>query len=314
MTSRLGPPLDLMLAAVPRRRGRSGRRSTGSGRSTPTTPSPRCRCSTAPPRPSPPYAATAAGSSSSPASSPPTPGCTSTTSGSTSTTSRARCGASARPTSLRREGVSIYVGDHVHDVEGALAAGATSVSVLTGGCTREELLDAGTHVVLDDLSTFPGLARRAPPRPSGSPRSRSDLRARGSVLVAFSGGADSAFLLAAAVRALGPDHVVAATGYSHSLPPAERDPAREFAESLGVERAHARDPRDGARGLPRQRRRPLLLLQGRAARRAHPARRRARPRPRRHRHQRRRRRGRLPARASARPPSAARSPRCATPG
>ena len=38
---------------------------------------------------------------------------------------------------LRREGVSIYVGDHVHDVEGALAADAVSVSVLTGGCTRE---------------------------------------------------------------------------------------------------------------------------------------------------------------------------------
>jgi uncharacterized protein len=56
---------------------------------------------------------------------------------------------------LVREGASIYVGDHVHDVEGALAAGATSVSVLTGGCTREELLAAGTHVVLDDLGQFP---------------------------------------------------------------------------------------------------------------------------------------------------------------
>jgi phosphoglycolate phosphatase-like HAD superfamily hydrolase len=56
---------------------------------------------------------------------------------------------------LRREGATIYVGDHVHDVEGALAAGATSVSVLTGGCTREELLDAGTHVVLEDLRDFP---------------------------------------------------------------------------------------------------------------------------------------------------------------
>ena len=94
----------------------------------------------------------------------------------------------------------------------------------------------------------------------------------------------------------GPDHVVAATGYSHSLPQAERDPAREFAESLGVAGAHPRDPRDGARGLPRQRRRPLLLLQGRAARRAHPAGRRARPGPRRHRHQRRRRGGGVPAR------------------
>ncbi len=38
------------------------------------------------------------------------------------------------------------------------------------------------------------------------------------MLVAYSGGADSAFLLAAAVRALGADQVVAATGYSHSLP------------------------------------------------------------------------------------------------
>lgn len=56
---------------------------------------------------------------------------------------------------LRREGASIYVGDHVHDVEGALAAGALSVSVLTGGCTARELYDAGTHVVLDDLGQFP---------------------------------------------------------------------------------------------------------------------------------------------------------------
>jgi phosphoglycolate phosphatase-like HAD superfamily hydrolase len=56
---------------------------------------------------------------------------------------------------LRREGASIYVGDHVHDVEGALAAGVVSVSVLTGGCTREELEAAGTHVVLEDLREFP---------------------------------------------------------------------------------------------------------------------------------------------------------------
>lgn len=56
---------------------------------------------------------------------------------------------------LRREGASIYVGDHVHDVEGALAAGVTSVSVLTGGCTEQELHDAGTHVVLASLEGFP---------------------------------------------------------------------------------------------------------------------------------------------------------------
>ncbi|MBO0693641.1 MAG: HAD family hydrolase, partial [Acidimicrobiaceae bacterium] len=57
---------------------------------------------------------------------------------------------------LRREGATVYVGDHVHDVEGALAAGAVSVSVLTGGCTREELEAAGTHAVLESLEEFPG--------------------------------------------------------------------------------------------------------------------------------------------------------------
>lgn len=56
---------------------------------------------------------------------------------------------------LREEGAGVYVGDHVHDVEGARAAGAVSVSVLTGGCTRPELLDAGTDVVLESLLEFP---------------------------------------------------------------------------------------------------------------------------------------------------------------
>jgi phosphoglycolate phosphatase-like HAD superfamily hydrolase len=55
---------------------------------------------------------------------------------------------------LRREGASIYVGDHVHDVEGARAAGVVSVSVLTGGCTAAELEAAGTDVVLGDLREF----------------------------------------------------------------------------------------------------------------------------------------------------------------
>jgi pyridinium-3,5-biscarboxylic acid mononucleotide sulfurtransferase len=135
---------------------------------------------------------------------------------------------------LREEGAAIYVGDHVHDVAGALAAGAVSVSVLTGGSTREELVEAGTHVVLEDLTQFPAwldehlLETRLAAL-------EEDLRDRGRVMVAFSGGADSAFLLAAAARALGPDNVAAATAYSPSLPLSERRPALDFAASLGVQ-------------------------------------------------------------------------------
>lgn len=77
------------------------------------------------------------------------------------------------------------------------------------------------------------------PGHAGAPVDRVDallnrLASLPSLMVAFSGGADSAFLLAAAVRALGPERVEAATAVSPSLPRSELDRAREFATNLGV--------------------------------------------------------------------------------
>jgi pyridinium-3,5-biscarboxylic acid mononucleotide sulfurtransferase len=54
------------------------------------------------------------------------------------------------------------------------------------------------------------------------------------VTVAFSGGVDSSLVLAAAVRALGAEHVHAVTAVSESLPSAMLPIARDLAASLGV--------------------------------------------------------------------------------
>ena len=69
--------------------------------------------------------------------------------------------------------------------------------------------------LLDDLRTYPGL------------------------LVAFSAGVDSAFLLAASLRALGPERVLAVTAVSDSLPAAELDYARRFTAEVGAQHLEA---------------------------------------------------------------------------
>lgn len=62
----------------------------------------------------------------------------------------------------------------------------------------------------------------------------------GRLAVAYSGGADSALVLAAAARTLGPGAVLAVTAVSESLAAGELAPAQAFAESLGVHHLMAR--------------------------------------------------------------------------
>ena len=141
--------------------------------------------------------------------------------------------AEGKAAALRREGARIYVGDTGHDVLGARAAAAVSVAVASGPCSAPELRAAGADVVLADLHEFgPWLDEHVL---EGRLHSlETQLRRLGSVAVAFSGGADSAFLLAAAVRALGASRVVALTAVSPALPQTELEGCRGFAASLGV--------------------------------------------------------------------------------
>ena len=64
---------------------------------------------------------------------------------------------------------------------------------------------------------------------------RTILRQMSRVMVAFSAGVDSSYLLALAIEVLGTDDVLAAVGVSPSLPQQELAAARVFANQFGVE-------------------------------------------------------------------------------
>jgi uncharacterized protein len=137
---------------------------------------------------------------------------------------------------LREIGAQVYVGDHTGDVVAAIRGAATSVAVATGPTSAEDLATAGADVVLASLTELPGWLEEhvLGLRLAALDRSLREIGRRGPLVVAFSGGADSAFVLAAAVRAVGSDRVVAATAVSPSLATGELEQASAFAHDLGV--------------------------------------------------------------------------------
>lgn len=56
---------------------------------------------------------------------------------------------------LRAVDATIYVGDHVHDMEAAASAGVIGVGVATGPNSADELTQNGAHAVLNSLTEFP---------------------------------------------------------------------------------------------------------------------------------------------------------------
>lgn len=61
---------------------------------------------------------------------------------------------------LREQGATLYVGDHVHDMEAARLAGVTGFGVTTGPSSAQELADAGATTVLTTLEHLPRWLRQ----------------------------------------------------------------------------------------------------------------------------------------------------------
>jgi uncharacterized protein len=137
---------------------------------------------------------------------------------------------------LREIGAQVYVGDHPGDVVAAIGSDAVSVAVSTGPTPAADLSAAGADIVLGSLQDFPAWLEEhvLGVRLATLDLDLREIGSRGPVVVAFSGGTDSAFVLAAAVRALGAGQVVAATAVSPSLASGELERAASYAASLGV--------------------------------------------------------------------------------
>jgi phosphoglycolate phosphatase len=60
-----------------------------------------------------------------------------------------------KTTALGEHGAHVYVGDHPADMASAVAGGVIPVGVTTGAWPAADLVAAGAHIVLNDLTEFP---------------------------------------------------------------------------------------------------------------------------------------------------------------
>jgi phosphoglycolate phosphatase len=75
--------------------------------------------------------------------------------------------AEEKATVLRAVGATAMVGDHVADMRGGSVAKVHPIGVVTGPCSREDLLTAGAEIVLDDLRGFPAVLEQMLDRTTG---------------------------------------------------------------------------------------------------------------------------------------------------
>jgi len=68
---------------------------------------------------------------------------------------------------LMAVGATAMVGDHVADMRGGSVAKVHPIGVVTGPCSREDLLTAGAEIVLDDLRGFPAVLEQMLDRTTG---------------------------------------------------------------------------------------------------------------------------------------------------